>query len=294
MIINNEVKLKSNSDSDIIRLSSNDFSNENTDLDHLYTNINNSAMDIDYYRRSWCYKDGSYYFYKSDFAFYELLLKELFEEFNLKCVDFLLASYQNNLGVMSKNFRRNDTFYYTYDTFIKNHFNVSSIRHIYLDDFDTLLSQIVGNKNRIEIVNSLSRLLAIDFFTGQMDRGKYNIIFEKKDGFISLAPFTDNGSSFRNIYPQHIHSCLGDLNFPSSTTVVSEEYNTLLLIIKNKEFRDCLIRCLDIDMEEIIKRTLDKYNIYISDEEKTFIMDYIDKKKSVIDSSLKLIRKKED
>ena len=70
-------------------------------------------MDIDYYRRSWCYKDGSYYFYKSDFAFYELLLKELFEEFNLKCVDFLLASYQNNLGVMyqrgtgiSKNFKK--------------------------------------------------------------------------------------------------------------------------------------------------------------------------------------------
>jgi len=258
----------------------------NADSFILARNIHSTAEEVLRYPE-WYILDHVYNYFKTNDAFNELLMVELFKEFNLKCLEYQIAKDNNKIGIISKNFRKRGTSYYEYYSYPDE-----SAFYAYktLNEFEEYASRFINSDNLSTLIASLSRLLVVDFFSGQSDRTSCNLLFEERNE-LKLAPISDNGSIFNKDEMNISSSCIETLRFPNSPIVNIWEYNTLSLIVKNVEFRKYLIKCLDIDMNEIINRTIDKYCLKLYKYEINEIISYFDAKKKIINNTLKLVKK---
>lgn len=259
---------------------------------------------IAYMYPHWYKKDGVYYYKKTDFMYYELLMSELLREFGLRSVDFYVSRDGKDVFIASRNFKDKSNKYYYYSRMFKRCIEHIGLREIGMDNIKTELKKITTAENAKEVSDELFTLTAVDCFSGQSDRTSSNLMFEKSNGLYHLAPIYDNGYCFKGYRIQEYSSCYQKLYFPyipdpdddftgkyeERTLIIdSIRLNTLRLIRDNLAFYNAICKCLDIDIDEIIKRTNDKHQIKIYKAQRDYIRKYLDKKKKNFELTLSCI-----
>ena len=246
-----------------------------------YLKINSDLFK--FYTNWYILNDGLYYF-KSDFVFNELFLSELASEFNVKCVKFMLATDGNHVGVLSKNFRKKASLYQDYLEFSKNFFAYVPEN---LESFKASSYSVFGSEIGKKLVDQVFALVAFDFFSGQNDRTHINVAFETNStDIVKLAPICDNGVAFNTCDFDSYVSCFGNLYFPFDRYIDPRQLELLKLVRNNVSFYNSLAKAIDIDIQEILNRTLEKYKLRMSSFEKMKLNDYFGSKKDVIERTL--------
>lgn len=268
---------------DLVNLNDKRYSNRNICKDELsmITGIDDEILNR---YDNWYILDNNFYYFKYSYVFEEILMSELAKSLGVKCVSFTGAIRGMTKGIISGLYRSNDKDYYMYSEFCKKYFNqdVSNLN----DLFDMLLSKL-SFEDVCNFMNDIYGLIVFDLFSGQTDRLEYNFFFECGKDTVRLAPLCDNGRCFgaNMMYrtPFGNYSLYGGVN---------NIYNDLYMLLnENKEFYLRLEKVLDIDIWELLKRTLDKYKILINGEFKNYILNYFDDKKVDVERVLKRCRK---
>lgn len=256
----------------------------NRDEMQTFTSLDDRTLEM---YHNWYKLDDKYYYFKTRHVFFELFVAELAKEFNVRCANICLGRDMNTVGLLSENFRDNDSIYYFYNEYFLDH-DIDMIPKVYSlkDNFENL-----SEENKESIVNEICRLLALDFFTAQRDRKSYNVSFEENHGELSLAPMYDNGACINTVDLNNISTCFGDLNFPSDDNVSNLNYITLRFISEYKEFFRYIEKALGINIQNIFDRVINKYKILITKEERKLILSIFDSKKRIIENALKLSRR---
>lgn len=233
----------------------------------------------------WYILDDGFYYFKDRCKIEELFMSELANECNVRCVNFLLALNDNNLGIISKLYREKDKRYYMYSDFCKKNFNYESTS---LGMFKLATSIAFDNDKMKILMNDIFNLICFDIFCGQWDREEYNFFFEcDKDNNIRIAPLCDNGIAFQNCY---IYSSpFGEFNLYEDEI---SKGNLPFILSNDKDFYNKLALLLNIDLIEVFNRTCEKYKINIDEEDKIKLLNYFDDRKKMIDNTLKLVKRK--
>lgn len=239
----------------------------------------------------WYILDGGYYYFKSCFVFEELFMSELAKECNVKCVDFNLAkntvSYKYpTIGVISKLYRTKEKEYYYYTEFCKEYFGG------YVFSFEKFIEMsinIFGENKTNGLFDDIYGMMAFDLFAGQSDRGEHNFMFECNTDSIRLAPLCDNGWVFNYGYD---YVCPFGNYCLFGTDMFTTYRKSLIEVLKyEKMLYERFDRLLEIDVKEVLKRTIDKYMIVMDIGSRRRILRYMDDKKKAIDVTLKYSRR---
>ncbi len=245
----------------------------------------------------WHKIDGELYYYKNVAIFNEIFLSELTKYYNLKCVNYSIVYGKKGLGIISKNFREKNKTYYDYDDFFGK-YGINIPNDIII--LKRILEQILTEKNAKELMNTFFRLSAFDWFTGQTDRSAGNVTFDVTDQ-VSLCPLTDNGSSlhsapknnktlYRILYTR-LNSIYNYLEFPYNNRVNENNLTSIYLINNFEEFKKYLEISLDIDINEVLNRTIEKYNLLVPNDDRNELIDFFDTKRSILEKTLELSEK---
>lgn len=271
------------------------------DIDYLFSKGLGPKETLEMYNH-WYEINDKFYFKKSEYFFFELLLSELSKELKVKSTKFLLAKDEGKYCIVSENFKKINNRYVFFDQLLRildKNILESYYNNPNLTDFNNIVSKKCINSN--ELMDSIYRLIAFDFFTGQGDRHTYNVIFETNlYNEVKLSPLCDNGRAFRSYSLHEYNSCFDNLYFPheydeydefSSITkpqiiVDRMQLHTLEVVKRNRELFNSLEKCLDIDMNKLIDKTIKKYKIIVTKEYRDAIVKYIDRKKNIIDLTL--------
>ena len=255
------------------------------------SNITGIDMDTLSMYDDWYILDGGYYYFKSNFVFEELFMSELAKECNVKCVSFSLAkntvSYKYpTIGVISKLYRDKEKEYFYYSDFCKKYFGE------YICDFDKFIamSMNIFDDDKInELMNDIYGMIAFDTFTGQRDRGEHNFMFECNNDELRLAPLCDNGWVFNY---GHYYDCpFGNYCLFETDMYTTYRKSLIDFLKREKILYEKFQYLLDIDVNEVFRRTLDKYMIVMDIGSRRKILKYMDSKKKAIDASLKYSRR---
>lgn len=231
----------------------------------------------------WYILNDEFYYFKEHCIFEELFMSELAYECKIKCVEFKLAFDEGNLGVISKLYRTKDKQYYMYSDFCDNYFN-----HIPADSnvFKLASSIAFGEENAQVLMNEIFGLVSFDIFSGQRDREEYNLFFECDNNSVRLAPLCDNGAVFTESL---VYSCpFGKFSLFDDYEYKVYRNNLLRIVSFNKNLFDKLAFLLDVNIDEILRRTIDKYRVIINNEYISYVLSYFDNRKKAVESTLKL------
>ncbi len=279
----NNVSITKDGKKDIIDISGKRF-NQVTELsdDDLARLLKINSELFKFYT-NWYLLHGKLFYFKTDFIFNEIFLSELAHEFNVRCVQFMLAKDGKNVGVISRNFRKKTFNYYNYIEFCEKFFGEVP-RDI--ESFKSKLYSKFDKENADMLMEQIFSLIAFDFFSGQNDRTHINVTFEEKGGSATLAPMCDNGVAFHlgdfNTYA----ACFDKLFFPYDNMIDPNQLYLLKLIRENAIFYDKLSKALNINIKDVLERTLEKYKIRMSTLEKIKVNDFFGAKCDVIERSL--------
>lgn len=253
------------------------------------TNLKNSARRINIelstlkVYNNWYEINDELYYFKSHFAILELIMSEIFKSINISALDYKIVfnSDNNFYGIISKNFRRPNSKYVTYKKF--------------LDSFkaNNLWDENISKRSSSEVYNKLLldtyKIMAVDVLFGQIDRCSYNVTLEIKRDKTKYAPMYDNGLYLVDC--RDYKSCFKDLFLYSNESEMNDidHYDTYIFINKHKEFVKSLIKVMDIDLNMILKETIEKYNLNISSELIDYILEYFDCRKELVNKTLSLV-----
>lgn len=279
----NNVTITKDGKKDIIDISGRRF-NQVTELseDDLSRLLKINSELFKFYT-NWYLLDGNLFYFKTDYIFNEIFLSELAHEFNVKCVQFMFAKDGKNLGIISRNFRKKTFNYYDYMEFCNLFFGEIP------SDIETFKSHMYAKfdkENADKLMEQIFSLIAFDFFSGQNDRTHINVTFEEKNGNVLLAPMCDNGVAFHMGDFNTYVSCFDNLYFPYDNIIDPSQLYLLKLIRENILFYNKLYKALDIDIHELLDRTLEKYKIRMSTIDKIKVNDFFGSKCDVIERAL--------
>lgn len=236
---------------------------------------------IDIYS-DWFLLDNKFYYYKNEFIFRELLMSELFQELKVSCVDFKLVKKNGRLGIVSESYRNIDKNYYMYNDFCLRYFNCNISNLI---DFRKFCQNVFGTKKTCLLMDDLFGMLAMDLFSGQVDRGEYNFFFECDKDNVRLAPLCDNGACLfeakKNLFP------FGEFSLISKT-----ENDIYSLLRNDMDFYFKLESLLDIDISFILDKVAEKNEINIDNGTISFVLNYFNVRKNKINKCLKICQRK--
>lgn len=284
----NNVSITKDGKKDIIDISGKRFNQvtelSETDLARLLK-INSELFQ---FYTNWYLLHGKLFYFKTDFIFNEIFLSELAQEFNVKCVQFMLAKDGKNVGIISGNFRKKTFNYYDYMEFC-NLFFGEFPRNI--ESFKTHLYSTFDKETADKLMEQIFSLIAFDFFSGQNDRTHINVTFEEKDHNVVLAPMCDNGVAFHMGDFNTYVACFDNLTFPYDNIIDPSQLYLLRLIRENVVFYNKLSKALDINIRDVLERTLEKYKIRMSTLEKIKVNDFFGAKCDVIERALAYSKK---
>ena len=237
----------------------------------------------------WYLIDNKLYYFKSDYMFNEIFLSELAHELGIKCVDFKLSDNGKFTGIISESFRRDGFNYYDYME-LEREFFLHDSRSIV--DFKYLASDAFGEDESKKLLDEIYKLIAFDVFTGQFDRVPSNVTFElDSKGNIELAPLCDNGAAFNTTRFNTYRSCFGDLAFPVDKYIDSCQLETLKLVRDNLAFYNEFEKLVNINVKDVLERTLEKYKLKMSESKKCDLYGFFDEKKDSIERTLAYSKK---
>lgn len=229
---------------------------------------------------NWYVLDDKFYYFKNEYVFRELLMSELFNELNVRCVDFKLVKKNGRIGIVSESYRMKGKDYYMYNDFCLRYFNRNASNLI---DFREFSDTTFGSKNSYELMDNLYGMLAMDLFSGQVDRGEYNFFFECNEKSVRLAPLCDNGACLLNSKI---------FEFPFGDFSLSDTDSFCYLLKSDIDFYYKVESVMDIDIYSLLEKVFDKYKVNINEEYRRFILRYFDLRRDKMNKCLKLCKRR--
>ena len=223
--------------------------------------------------KKWNFKriNEGLYFKKQECVLYfvnELIGRMLSNKLDLDAITYVIASRVTKLpkgpiktdyGVASPDFKEEDWVYFNpQETFGL---------HTFLEYINYL------TKDSSSLMNSLSKLFAIDIYSGQTDRYGQNIIFKKQKGKVLLAPAFDFERSFINLFDGNDHVYENGYNC-SFFSIECDELKDYFKVIPNLE--TYITKLLSLSMSELLEEIEDMYKIIIPTELKDYYGAYVE------------------
>lgn len=227
---------------------------------------------------NWYEIDGSWYYFKA-FNNYpdptSNFINELIGEYlslylDIPSVHYKIGKADDKYGLLSLYFRdkknryidpRNIGLYANYND---------------LSNLENIISCCKNENNFKEVVNELSKMIAIDLYMGQTDRTSNNFVFQKNKDGLHLAPLYDFENSFltpRSTYEpiSYNAACLFTIKLKHK-----EE------IKKHPELEEYLNRLLYLDIEKVLSDIQESLKIDIPKERVNAYKNYVEKRKKLL------------
>ena len=232
---------------------------------------------VNAYYYNW-YKIGDdWYFFKEismDWIIHELLGEIISKYFNIDTIHYKLVKYNNEYGVLSKNFCDSN---YKYKTLVDYDLPRVSKK---LEIFDSIKKICKDNIEYQNLIDTIKRIIIRDYYVSEYDRCYQNFMF-KEDENITFAPLYDYERSFIYKQTEKVRGYLA--NFSLNDKVIKE-------IIKNDDlFQELFIKIMDANMGIMLFNLEDEHNIRLNEEEASHYIKFDQKVKRIVKES-KVIR----
>lgn len=144
------------------------------------------------------YYDGIKYYYKTNemrkpFNYYaELLAEELLYDYGLPCAEYDLAICSNNIGVISKNFKKDNFTYVKLSSILTDCYGEENyFDNFHLDGIWYALECRYKDENVVSnLMNRIVNKFLFDILTNQLDSS--NLFISEHGNDIDIAPMYDN------------------------------------------------------------------------------------------------------
>ena len=146
------------------------------------------------------------------------------------------------------------------------------------DHLESILDLTPTEKNRVELLDEIEEMFALDTFMGQTDRYGENVYFarNKKTGEIHLAPLFDFEYSLKSTNMNR------DLIYGNDLHSFRNEEDYIEFIQEHPEFADKLRSYLDVDLLEIIERSYRSRGLRLPEHTIPFYLSFEEERKEFI------------
>lgn len=219
--------------------------------------------------------NGNNYFFKQPrgtrYLLSELLGVELSKFMGLKTIEYRLLSDRDSIvGLLSKNFREPT----------KNYIEAC---HLSKDDLNLIITTLTERKyDNTPFKNELARYLMRNFYAAETDSGP-NVLCEKRQENISLAPLFDYEHSFRNIYLENYED---DLFIDEFGNKIEIDFDFLSRLLNSPNIQSSLKKVLLFNMRKALTSIEDKQGIKIPKFLISRLTDFDEKRKKFMISKL--------
>lgn len=232
---------------------------------------------------NWLKINNKYFYFKSNNAFQELLIEKLFEEVKVRTVKHQIVKFNDEIGIISQNYRKPNLLYYYFSEIITGYNSENNFIEI-----NNSIKKAMKHEDYENYLNQMFKIVAVDILFGQYDRWEYNVFFAKSKEHICLAPMFDNGCIFLEDYNDILiyGSCFGTLSFSTEY----EDYFTTDTLRKFSQMVCSLEKALNLDLSKIFDNLELEYKIKICKEIRTQIQNYYDIHRKMVEKTLKFVR----
>lgn len=232
---------------------------------------------------NWLKINNKYFYFKSNNAFQELLIEKLFEEIKVRTVKHQIVKFDDEIGIISQNYRKPNLLYYYFSEIITGYNSENNFIEI-----NNSIKKAMKHEDYENYLNQMFKIIAVDILFGQYDRWEYNVFFAKSKEHICLAPMFDNGCIFLEDYNDILiyGSCFGTLTFSTDY----EDYFTTNTLRKFSQMVCSLEKALNFDLSKIFDNLELEYKIKICKEIRTQIQNYYDKHRKMVEKTLKFVK----
>lgn len=232
---------------------------------------------------NWLKINNKYFYFKSNNAFQELLIEKLFEEVKVRTVKHQIVKFNDEIGIISQNYRKPNLLYYYFSEIITGYNSENNFIEI-----NNSIKKVMKHEDYENYLNQMFKIIAVDILFGQYDRWEYNVFFAKSKEHICLAPMFDNGCIFLEDYNDILiyGSCFGTLSFSTDY----EDYFTTDTLRKFSQMVCSLEKALNLDLSKIFDNLELEYKIKICKEIRTQIQNYYDIHRKMVEKTLKFVR----
>ena len=232
---------------------------------------------------NWLKINNKYFYFKSNNAFQELLIEKLFEEIKVRTVKHQIVKFDDEIGIISQNYRKPNLLYYYFSEIITGYNSENNFIEI-----NNSIKKAMKHEDYENYLNQMFKIIAVDILFGQYDRWEYNVFFAKSKEHICLAPMFDNGCIFLEDYNDILiyGSCFGTLTFSTDY----EDYFTTNTLRKFSQMVCSLEKALNFDLSKIFDNLELEYKIKICKEIRTQIQNYYDIHRKMVEKTLKFAK----
>ena len=232
---------------------------------------------------NWLKINNKYFYFKSNNAFQELLIEKLFEEIKVRTVKHQIVKFNDEIGIISQNYRKPNLLYYYFSEIITGYNSENNFIEI-----NNSIKKAMKHEDYENYLNQMFKIIAVDILFGQYDRWEYNVFFAKSKEHICLAPMFDNGCIFLEDYNDILiyGSCFGTLSFSTDY----EDYFTTNTLRKFSQMVCSLEKALNFELSKIFDNLEVEYKIKICKEIRTQIQNYYDKHRKMVEKTLKFVK----
>ncbi len=232
---------------------------------------------------NWLNINNKYFYFKTNYAFQELLIESIFKEIKVNTVEHEIVKFDEEVGIISANYRKPKITYQFFDELAKGLSDKNSFIEI-----NNLIKMAMNKEDYIKYLNQIFKIISVDILFGQYDRWEHNVFFAKSKNRISLAPMFDNGCIFSDDFGDIIiyKSCFGNFSFSERY----EDYFTTEILCKHPKLVLCLEEALTINLSKIFNKLERDYELEIYKEIRTQIQNYYDTHRKMVEKTLKFAR----
>lgn len=231
---------------------------------------------------NWFNINNKYFYFKSNYAFQELLIASIFKEIKVNTVEHQIVKFDEEIGLISANYRKSKLKYQYFDELTIG-LNINSFIEI-----NNLIKKSMNKEDYEKCIEQIFKIISVDILFGQYDRWEYNVIFEKTKDHINLSPMFDNGCIFSEDYGDIsiYKSCFGVFSISEKY----EDYFTTDVIRKFPELFKSLESTLNFNLTKIFDNLELEHKIKIRKEIRKQIQNYYDTHRKMVEKTLKFAR----
>lgn len=214
--------------------------------------------------------NGQKYFLKTPYTtrqlISELLGEQLSKFMSLKTVEYKLLYDENGIvGLISKNFRKKDTSY------------VQSY-HLTKEELEFIRNTLISSKKTV-LKDELTRYILRNFYAASIDVGP-NVLCERKNSSLCLAPLYDYSESFTNVNLEIYDE--DDLFRDNSDRNLSIDTNFISKLISNPDMMEHYKKILSFDIEKTLQFIEENNGILIPSLLKDTFLRFDEKRKKLM------------
>lgn len=235
------------------------------------TNVPTRMVNAYYY--NW-YKIGDdWYFFKEismDWIIHELLGEIISKYFNIDTVHYKLVKYNNEYGVLSKNFCDSN---YKYKTLVDYGLPRVSKK---LEIFDSIKKICKDNIEYKNLIDTIKRIIIRDYYVSEYDRCYHNFMF-KEGKTITLSPLYDYERSFMFEPTEEIKGYLANFSLNDEK---------IRYILQNDDlFQELFIKIMDANMGIFLMNLEYENNFNFTDNELAHYIQFDRRIKKIVRKS---------